>query len=274
MEDAGRAAALLWCPVRSAGCATDLGGSDAAGGDRQPRRPCPRSAVVGRRRAAARSGPAAVQQPCAHGRRWHGGAPTAATSGRRSGPSASPSRSSSAASSRAAEKRPLRGSTLCAPRSRTHAARPAPTRQPVSTRWSPRERRVQLERRSTDMFDSVSQAVAKRRSAGEDTRLDANVAVVEAERSRNALAVATEQLLEARSELATTLQLPPGELPEVDAEPVDECKANAAPYTLDRAAGLGAVVAEAARAGRARGRSARAAGSRAGEPLSRMSRSG
>ena len=95
------------------------------------------------------------------------------------------------------------------------------------------ERRVRLERRSTDMFDSVSQAVAKRRSAGEDTRLDANVAVLEAERSRNALAVAAEQLLEARSELARTLQLPPELLPEVEAGPV-AMRGEPAPYSLDR----------------------------------------
>ena len=95
------------------------------------------------------------------------------------------------------------------------------------------ERRVRLERRSTEMFDSVSQAVAKRRSAGEDTRLDANVAVVEAERSRNALAVATEQLLQARSELATALQLPPDMLPEVESGPV-AVQGEPAPYTLVR----------------------------------------
>jgi cobalt-zinc-cadmium efflux system outer membrane protein len=82
------------------------------------------------------------------------------------------------------------------------------------------ERRVQLERRSTELFDSVSQAVSRRRAAGEDTRLDANVALVEAERSRNALAVANEQLLEARNELATLLRTAPGQLPEIAAEPL------------------------------------------------------
>lgn len=80
------------------------------------------------------------------------------------------------------------------------------------------QRRVQIEQRSVDLFDSTSQAVAKRRSAGEDTRLDANVALIEADRSRNALAIAREQLLDARSELAATLQLPPATLPEVEGE--------------------------------------------------------
>ncbi|MCK6423379.1 MAG: TolC family protein, partial [Aquabacterium sp.] len=51
------------------------------------------------------------------------------------------------------------------------------------------QRRVRLEQRSVELFDGTAQAVAKRRSAGEDTRLDANVALIEAERARNALAV-------------------------------------------------------------------------------------
>lgn len=77
------------------------------------------------------------------------------------------------------------------------------------------QRLVQIEQRSADLFESTAQAVAKRRAAGEDTRLDANVALIEAERARNALALAREQLLEERGELATTLQLPPSALPDV-----------------------------------------------------------
>jgi cobalt-zinc-cadmium efflux system outer membrane protein len=75
------------------------------------------------------------------------------------------------------------------------------------------QRRVQLEQRSVDLFDSTAQAVAKRRNAGEDTRLDANVALIEAERARNALAVSREHLLDAKGELATALQLPPSAVP-------------------------------------------------------------
>ena len=41
------------------------------------------------------------------------------------------------------------------------------------------QQRVQLEQRSLDLFERSAQAVAKRRAAGEDTRLDANVALVE-----------------------------------------------------------------------------------------------
>ena len=77
------------------------------------------------------------------------------------------------------------------------------------------QRRVLIEQRSVDLFDGTSQAIAKRRAAGEDTRLDANVALIEVERARNALAVAMERLLDARVDLATALQLPPSAAPEV-----------------------------------------------------------
>lgn len=77
------------------------------------------------------------------------------------------------------------------------------------------QRRVLIEQRSVDLFDGTSQAIAKRRAAGEDTRLDANVALIEVERARNALAVAKEQLLDARVDLASALQLPPSSAPEV-----------------------------------------------------------
>ena len=80
------------------------------------------------------------------------------------------------------------------------------------------QRRVRLEQRSVELFDSTAQAVAKRRSAGEDTRLDANVALIEAERARNALAVSQEHLQDAKGELATALQLPPSAVPEVVGE--------------------------------------------------------
>ncbi|MBP7913996.1 MAG: TolC family protein [Vitreoscilla sp.] len=80
------------------------------------------------------------------------------------------------------------------------------------------QRRLQVEQRSVELFDSTAQAVAKRRSAGEDTRLDANVALIEAERARNALAVSREHLQDAKGELATALQLPPSAVPEVIGE--------------------------------------------------------
>ena len=95
------------------------------------------------------------------------------------------------------------------------------------------QRKVQLEQRSVDLFDGSAQAVAKRRAAGEDTRLDANVALVEAERARNVLALAGERLAEARSELATAVRLPPSALPEVTGEP-GLLAGNTPSYSLDQ----------------------------------------
>lgn len=81
------------------------------------------------------------------------------------------------------------------------------------------QRRVRIEERAVQLFEATSRAVSRRRAAGEDTRLDANVALIEAERARNALAVAREQLLAARAELATVLQLPAVQLPSVAEAP-------------------------------------------------------
>ena len=76
------------------------------------------------------------------------------------------------------------------------------------------QQRTVLEAQALKLFEDTAAAVEKRRAAGEDTRLDANVAKVEAERARNQLALAGEQLIDARAELAATLQLPPASLPE------------------------------------------------------------
>ena len=95
------------------------------------------------------------------------------------------------------------------------------------------QRRVRLEQRSVELFDSTAQAVAKRRSAGEDTRLDANVALIEAERARNALAVSQEHLQDAKAELATALQLPPSAVPEVIGE-LGVPSGAPLPYALDQ----------------------------------------
>ena len=95
------------------------------------------------------------------------------------------------------------------------------------------QRRLQVEQRSFELFDRTAQAVARRRAAGEDTRLDSNVALIEAERSRNAVSRAREQLIDARSELATVLQWATAALPELAGElgmPVGE----ALPYNFDQ----------------------------------------
>ncbi|RTL45490.1 MAG: TolC family protein [Burkholderiales bacterium] len=80
------------------------------------------------------------------------------------------------------------------------------------------QQRVALEAEAGKLFDDTAAAIQKRRAAGEDTKLDANIATVEAERARNQLALAQEQLLDARAELAATLQLPPASLPQAVGE--------------------------------------------------------
>ena len=99
------------------------------------------------------------------------------------------------------------------------------------------QQRVDLEIQALKLFDDAATAVQKRRLAGEDTKLDANIAMVEAERARNQLAVAQEQLLDARRELAARLQLADYGLPQAqgDLTPL------IAKYTLeDLLQGLGA----------------------------------
>ena len=93
------------------------------------------------------------------------------------------------------------------------------------------QRRVELEQRALALFETSAQAVERRRGAGEDTRLDANVALIEAERARNALGVAREQLLDAQGELATVLQLQPAQLPQL--APEDGMLGQPQSYSLD-----------------------------------------
>lgn len=80
------------------------------------------------------------------------------------------------------------------------------------------QERVELESQALKLFDDAAAAVQKRRVAGEDTKLDANVALVEAERARNQLALAREQLNEERSILAARLQLVGPALPMAQGE--------------------------------------------------------
>lgn len=80
------------------------------------------------------------------------------------------------------------------------------------------QQRVALEGQALSLFEGTATAIQKRRAAGEDTKLDANIAAVEAERARNQLAIAQEQLLAARADLSATIQLPSGNLPEAVGE--------------------------------------------------------
>lgn len=74
--------------------------------------------------------------------------------------------------------------------------------------------RAVVERQTVSIVEQAADAMAKRLAAGEVSRLDANLARVEAERARNLLVQLDEQLTQARAELAGVLQLPPTELPE------------------------------------------------------------
>ncbi|MBA4280847.1 TolC family protein [Ralstonia sp.] len=93
------------------------------------------------------------------------------------------------------------------------------------------QQRIAVEEQALTLFESTAAAVQKRRLAGEDTKLDANVAAVEAERARNQLAQANEQLLDARSELSAKLQLSPERLPQASGDVAD--LSAPVPYTLE-----------------------------------------
>lgn len=89
--------------------------------------------------------------------------------------------------------------------------------------------RIQMEERTLKLIQEAATAVRKRVAAGEDSRLDGNLAKVEAERAQNQVSVLREQLVQARSELATLLQLPTDNLPEAGGY-LDPSSAS---YTLD-----------------------------------------
>lgn len=89
--------------------------------------------------------------------------------------------------------------------------------------------RIQMEERTLKLIEEAATAVRKRVAVGEDSRLDGNLAKVEAERAQNQVSVLREQLVQARAELATLLQLPADNLPEVDGY-LDPLPAS---YTLD-----------------------------------------
>jgi len=94
------------------------------------------------------------------------------------------------------------------------------------------QQRANLENQALVLFENTAALIQKRRAAGEDTKLDSNVAAVEAERARNQLALVREQLLDARSELAAKLQLAPERVPEVSGDLAEYVASP--PYALER----------------------------------------
>lgn len=76
------------------------------------------------------------------------------------------------------------------------------------------QQRVQVFEQALDLLQRGAGLVGKRVQAGEDSRLDGNLALVEAERAANQWAQAKEQLVQARSALAILLQLELGDVRE------------------------------------------------------------
>ena len=91
------------------------------------------------------------------------------------------------------------------------------------------QQRIQMEERTLKLVEEAANAVSKRVTAGEDSRLDGNLARVEAGRAQNQVALLREQLIQARAALATLLQLPTDSLP----EPSGSLDTTPAGYTLD-----------------------------------------
>lgn len=77
------------------------------------------------------------------------------------------------------------------------------------------QERIAIENETINLIKGAAEAVGKRVKVGEDTKLEGNLASVEASRAANQIVVLKEQLIQVRSDLANTLQLPPDQLPEV-----------------------------------------------------------
>ena len=246
--------------------ATDPGRGDAPRRDGAPVGAGTRGAARRGRRLAPRSRVAVVQQPRADRRADAAPRECARRGAPTSGPRHRPAARDRRPAGPAARGRGRARWTRCAPRSTTPAARRAPTRRLRFHAVLAAQRRVQLEQRSVDLFDGTAQAVAKRRAAGEDTRLDANVALIEAERARNALALAREQL--ARRTQRTRRRRCNCRRPACPRSSGDlACRAgDAPPYSLDQCSRR-CRPCPAARAGRTRRRRARPPGRRARQPL-------
>jgi len=75
--------------------------------------------------------------------------------------------------------------------------------------------RIQTEEATLKLIKDAAKAIGKRVAAGEDSRLDGNLAKVEAERAQNQVSILREQLVQARTDLSALLQMPPDQMPEV-----------------------------------------------------------
>jgi len=91
------------------------------------------------------------------------------------------------------------------------------------------QKRIETEQRTLELTERNTGLVSKRVEAGEDSKLEGNLAVVDTERARNQISVLQEQLTKARAQLSSVLQLPEQQIPEVQGE----LQAPAKSYTLD-----------------------------------------
>ncbi len=89
--------------------------------------------------------------------------------------------------------------------------------------------RTETETQTLKVIQNASGLMQKRFKAGQDNRLDANLARIEAERAQNQVKALREELIRARVALAALLQLAPTSLPEV----TGTLESGALPYTLE-----------------------------------------
>jgi len=80
------------------------------------------------------------------------------------------------------------------------------------------QERIETEQLTLDLIGRNTRLISKRVEAGEDSKLDGNLATVDAERARNQLSVLQEQVIRARADLAALLQLPERALPTATGE--------------------------------------------------------
>lgn len=91
------------------------------------------------------------------------------------------------------------------------------------------QKQIEAEQRTLALIERNTQLSTKRVEAGEDSKLDGNLAIVDAERARNQLGLLQEQLTRAKSALSLLLQVPQQDVQEVTGE-VEPVKPN---YTLN-----------------------------------------
>ena len=91
------------------------------------------------------------------------------------------------------------------------------------------QKRIETEQRTLELTERNTGLVSKRVEAGEDSKLEGNLAIVDTERARNQISVLQEQLTKARATLSAVLQLPEQQLPTV----LGELQPAATSYSLD-----------------------------------------